>query len=137
MVRPIVKDKFLLSQKSAPADKNDLQTAQDMVETIAAHAEECVGMAANMIGVLKRIIVFQNLNRYIVMINPVIKWASPETYETNEGCLCHEGARNVTRHEEIDVEFLDMRMKKCRVKYSGITAEIIQHEMDHLEGILI
>lgn len=137
MVRPIVKDKFLLSQKSAPADKNDLQTAQDMVETIAAHAEECVGMAANMIGVLKRIIVFQDLNRYIVMINPVIKWASPETYETNEDCLCHEGAKNVTRHEEIDVEFLDMRMKKCRVKYSGITAEIIQHEMDHLEGILI
>ena len=62
---------------------------------------------------------------------------SPATYETNEGCLCHEGAKNVTRHEEIEVEFLDLRMKKCRVKYSGITAEIIQHEMDHLEGILI
>ena len=137
MVRPIVKDKFLLSQKSAPADKNDLPVAQDMVETIAAHSEECVGMAANMIGVLKRIIVFQELNRYVVMLNPVIKWASPETYTTNEGCLCHEGARDVTRHEEIDVEFLDMRMRKCRVKYSGITAEIIQHEMDHLEGILI
>ena len=137
MVRPIVKDKFLLSQKSAPADRSDLPVAQDLVETIAAHAEECVGMAANMIGVLKRIIVFQEFNRYVVMINPQVVWASPETYDTNEGCLCHEGAKDVTRHEEIEVEFLDLRMRKCRVKYSGITAEIIQHEMDHLEGILI
>lgn len=137
MVRPIVKDKFMLSQKSAPADRSDLPTAQDLVETIAAHAEECVGMAANMIGVLKRIIVFQEFNRYVVMINPEVVWASPATYDTNEGCLCHEGAKDVTRHEEIEVEFLDLRMKKCRVKYSGITAEIIQHEMDHLEGILI
>ena len=137
MIRPIVKDKFLLSQKSAPADKNDLPVAQDMVETIAAHAEECVGMAANMIGVLKRIIVFQENNRYVVMLNPVVKWASPQTYSIKENCLCHEGARDVTRHEEIDVEFLDLRMRKCRVKYSGFTAEIIQHELDHLEGILI
>lgn len=137
MVRPIVKDKFLLSQKSAPADRGDLPVAQDLVETIAAHAEECVGMAANMIGVLKRIIVFQEFNRYVVMLNPEVVWKSPETYDTNEGCLCHEGAKDVTRHEEIEVEFLDLRMKKCRVKYSGITAEIIQHEMDHLEGILI
>ena len=137
MVRPIVKDRFLLSQKSAPAGKEDLQTAQDLVETIAAHSEECVGMAANMIGVLKRIIVFQDFNRYIVMLNPVLKWHSPETYDTNEGCLCHEGARDVTRYEEIEVEFLDLRMRKCRVRYSGVTAEIIQHELDHLEGILI
>lgn len=137
MIRPIIKDKFLLSQKSAPADRNDIPTAQDMVETIAAHAEECVGMAANMIGVLKRIIVFQENNRYVVMLNPVVKWASPKTYTIKENCLCHEGAKEVTRHEEIDVEFLDLRMRKCRVKYSGFTAEIIQHELDHLEGILI
>lgn len=137
MVRPIVKDKFLLSQKSSPAGKEDLQTAQDLVETIADHAEECVGMAANMIGVLKRMIVFQENNRYVVMLNPVVRWQSPETYDTNEGCLCHEGAKDVTRHEEIEVEFLDLRMRKCRVRYSGITAEIIQHELDHLEGILI
>lgn len=137
MVRPIVKDRFLLSQKSSPAGKEDLQTAQDLVETIAAHAEECVGMAANMIGVLKRMIVFQENNRYVVMLNPVVRWQSPETYDTNEGCLCHEGAKDVTRHEEIEVEFLDLRMRKCRVRYSGITAEIIQHELDHLEGILI
>lgn len=137
MVRPIVKDKFLLSQKSAPADRKDLPVAQDMVETIAAHAEECVGMAANMIGVLKRIIVFQEGNKYVVMLNPEIKWASPETYTIKEGCLCHVGAQDVTRHEAIEVEFLDLRMRKCRKKYDSITAEIIQHELDHLEGILI
>ncbi len=137
MIRPIVKDKFLLSQKSAPADKNDLQTAQDMVETIAAHSHECVGMAANMIGVLKRIIVFEEGAKYVVMLNPVVKWESPETYVIKENCLCHEGAKEVTRHEAIEVEFLDIRMRKCRKKYDGITAEIIQHELDHLEGILV
>lgn len=137
MVRPIVKDKFLLSQKSAPADKNDLPTAQDMVETIAAHSNKCVGMAANMIGVLKRIIVFQEGSKYVVMLNPEVTWKSPETYTIKEGCLCHEGAQDVTRHAALEVEFLDLRMKKYRKKYYGITAEIIQHELDHLEGILI
>ena len=137
MVRPIVKDKFLLSQKSAPADKNDLPTAQDMVETIAAHSNECVGMAANMIGVLKRIIVFQEGSKYVVMLNPEVIWKSPETYTIKEGCLCHEGAQDVTRHAALEVEFLDLRMKKCRKKYDGITAEIIQHELDHLDGILV
>lgn len=137
MIRPIIKDKFLLSQKSSPADKNDLPVAQDMVETIAAHSHDCVGMAANMIGVLKRIIVFEEGAKYIVMLNPEVKWKSPETYVIKENCLCHEGAREVTRHEAIEVEFLDMRMRKCRKKYDGITAEIIQHELDHLEGILV
>ena len=137
MVRPIVKDKFLLSQKSAPADKNDLPTAQDMVETIAAHSNECVGMAANMIGVLKRIIVFQEGSKYVVMLNPEVIWKSPETYTIKEGCLCHDGAQDVTRHAALEVEFLDLRMKKCRKKYDGITAEIIQHELDHLDGILV
>lgn len=137
MVKPIIKDKFLLSQKSAPADKSDLQTAQDMVETIAAHSEECVGMAANMIGVLKRIIVFQEGSRYVVMFNPVVTWSSPEKYTIKEGCLCHEGAKEVERFSAIEVEFLDIKLKKCRKKYDGITAEIIQHELDHLEGILI
>ena len=89
MVRPIVKDKFLLSQRSAPADRSDLPTAQDMVETIAAHAEECVGMAANMIGVLKRIIVFQDGSKYVVMLNPEVKWASPEIH--------HQGGLSVPR----------------------------------------
>lgn len=137
MIRPIVKDKFLLSQKSAPATKDDLPTAQDMVETIAAHSHECVGMAANMIGVLKRIIVFEEGAKYVVMLNPQVKWESPETYVIKENCLCHAGAKEVTRHEAIEVEFLDLRMRKCRKKYDGITAEIIQHELDHLEGILV
>lgn len=137
MVKPIIRDKFLLSRKSAPADRNDLQTTQDMVETIAAHSQECVGMAANMIGVLKRIIVFEENSKYIVMLNPELTWHSEETYEIKEGCLCHEGAQDVTRYAAIEVEFLDLRMKKCKKKYDGITAEIIQHELDHLEGILI
>lgn len=96
MVRPIVKDKFLLSQRSAPADRSDLPTAQDMVETIAAHAEECVGMAANMIGVLKRIIVFQDVNKYVVMLNPEVKWASPETY-TIKRAVCATRALRTSR----------------------------------------
>jgi len=137
MIRPIVTDKFFLSQKSAPADKGDLAAAQDMVETLAAHSHECVGMAANMIGVLRRIIVFEACSKYIVMLNPRVTWKSREVYTIREGCLCHEGAREVTRHREIEVEFLDLRMKKCRKKYDGVTAEIIQHELDHLEGILI
>lgn len=137
MVRNIVKDKFLLSRKSAPADESDMQTVQDMVETIAAHSHECVGMAANMIGVLKRMIVFEENGKYVVMINPAVTWRSRETYLAEEGCLCHEGTKQVTRNAMIEVEFLDLRMKKCKKKYGGITAEIIQHEMDHLDGILI
>lgn len=137
MIKPIVKDNFLLSRKSLPADKNDMQTVQDMVETIAAHSHECVGMAANMIGVLKRIIVFEENGKYVVMINPTLTWASRETYAADEGCLSHEGTRSVTRHSMIEVEFLDLRMKKCKKKYGGFTAEIIQHELDHLEGILV
>ncbi|MGN1341319.1 MAG: peptide deformylase [Oscillospiraceae bacterium] len=137
MIRPIIKDKFLLSQKSAPADKSDLPAAQDMVETIAAHSHECVGMAANMIGVLKRIIVFEEGAKYVVMLNPAVMWKSPETYVIKENCLCHEGAKEVIRHEALEVEFLDIRMRKCRKRYDGITAEIIQHELDHLEGILV
>lgn len=137
MVRNIVKDKFLLSRKSSPTDENDMQTVQDMVETIAAHSHECVGMAANMIGVLKRIIVFEENGKYVVMINPVVTWRGRETYTAEEGCLCHEGTKKVERNSMIEVEFLDVRMKKCRKKYAGFTAEIIQHELDHLDGVLV
>lgn len=123
--------------RSTPASAEDLGTAQDLLDTVAAHAHECVGMAANMIGVHKRIIVFQDGMRYTVMLNPVIKWASPKVFETEEGCLSHTGTRPVTRHESIEVEYLDMNMKKQRRKYSDFTAQIIQHECDHLDGILI
>ncbi len=137
MIKPICRDNFLLAMKSSPAAAEDLGTAQDLLDTVAAHAHECVGMAANMIGVLKRIIVFQDGMRYTVMLNPVIVWSSPKTYSTEEGCLSHTGAKPVTRHESVEVEYLDMKLKKCRRKYSGFTAQIIQHECDHLEGILV
>ncbi|MGN1423149.1 MAG: peptide deformylase [Oscillospiraceae bacterium] len=140
MIRPIVKDKFLLGQKSLPVDKNDkndIAAARDLLDTLAAHSHECVGMAANMIGVLKRIIVFEERGKYVVMINPEIKQKSAGTYTARESCLCHVGEREAVRYETVEVEFLDIRMKRCRKKYDGFTAEIIQHELDHLEGILI
>ncbi len=137
MVRPICRDNFLLAMKSAPATAEDLSAAQDLLDTVTAHAHECVGMAANMIGVLKRIIVFQDGARYTVMLNPEIKWRSAKTYDTEEGCLSHTGTKPVTRCESVEVEFLDMKMKRCKRRYSGFTAQIIQHECDHLDGILI
>lgn len=137
MVKPICRDIFLLGMKSAPATADDLGTAQDLLDTVTAHSHECVGMAANMIGVLKRIIVFQDGSRYTVMLNPEIKWHSPKSYDTEEGCLSHTGTRPTTRYESIEVEYLDMRLKKNKKRYSGFTAQIIQHECDHLDGILI
>lgn len=123
--------------KSTPPTADDLGIAQDLLDTLAAHSHECVGMAANMIGELKRIIVFQDGARLTVMLDPVIKWRSPKTYDTEEGCLSHIGTKPVTRSESIEVEFLDMKLKKQKKRYSGFTAQIIQHECDHLDGILI
>ena len=137
MIRPICRDNFLLAMKSAPASAEDIPVAQDLLDTVAAHSHECVGMAANMIGVLKRIIVFQDGVRYTAMLNPEIVRRSPKTYDTEEGCLSHTGTKPVTRHESIEVEYLDMKLKKCRRSFSGFTAQIIQHECDHLDGILI
>ncbi len=137
MIKPVCRDKFLLGMKSAAATAEDIGIAQDLLDTVAAHSHECVGMAANMIGVLKRIIVFQDGARYTAMLNPVITWHSPKSYEAEEGCLSHDGARPATRYESIEVEYQDLKMKKCRRRYSGFTALIIQHECDHLDGILI
>lgn len=137
MIKPIVKDKFLLSQKSSDADKNDSAIIADLQDTLNAHKHECVGMAANMIGSLKRIIIVNDELRTVVMINPVIVWESPETYDAEEGCLCHEGTRPVKRHESIEVEFALVGMKRFRKKFTGFTAQIIQHEIDHLNGVLI
>ena len=136
MVRPIVKDKFLLSQRSAPADRSDLPTAQDMVETIAAHAEECVGMAANMIGVNKRIIAFDNEGEYMVMFNPVIVKQSG-AYEAEEGCLSLTGTRRTKRFQTIKVQWQNEKFQTRLKTFTGWTAEIIQHEIDHCEGIII
>ena len=136
MVRPIVKDIFFLGQKSEPASRADAAVMTDLLDTLQANAEHCVGMAANMIGVKKRIIVVNMGFVNTIMVNPVITKKS-QPYETEEGCLSLAGVRKTTRYEEIEVEFLDRNFKKQRQKYSGWTAQIIQHEVDHCNGILI
>lgn len=136
MIKPIVKDTFSLSQKSAPATRDDLQVGRDLQDTLEANRAGCVGMAANMIGVRKRVIIVNMGILDIVMFNPVlVKKDTP--YETEEGCLSLTGVRSTTRYQNIEVEYYDMNWKKQRQKLSGWTAQICQHELDHLEGILI
>ncbi len=136
MIRPIVKDIFFLGQKSEEATKQDLPVGQDLMDTLNANQERCVGMAANMIGVKKRIIIVNMGFLNVVMYNPVIvKKDTP--YETEEGCLSLEGVRKTKRYENIEVEYLDSSWKKHKQRYSGWTAQIIQHEIDHLSGIII
>ena len=137
MIRPICRDVLLLSRKSTAAGKEDLQTAIDLADTLRANSARCVGMAANMIGVLKNIIAVQTEKGIVVMINPVIVAHSKESYEASEGCLSLNGERMAKRYKNISVEYRDMNMKKQRGMYSDFTAQIIQHEIDHLNGILI
>ena len=127
---------FFLGRKSGEATKQDLAVGQDLQDTLKANQDRCVGMAANMIGVKKRIIIVNIGFFNLVMYNPVIvKKDTP--YETEEGCLSLAGVRKTTRYQNIEVEYLDSAWQKHRQKYSGWTAQIIQHEMDHLEGIII
>lgn len=136
MIKPIVKDTFFLSQKSVPATRDDLQVGRDLQDTLEANRAGCVGMAANMIGVRKRVIIVNMGILDIVMFNPVlVKKDTP--YEAEEGCLSLTGVRSTTRYQNIEVEYYDMNWKKQRQKLSGWTAQICQHELDHLEGILI
>ena len=136
MIKPIVKDIFFLGQKSEPATKQDLSVGQDLQDTLSANQERCVGMAANMIGVRKRIIIVNIGFMNLVMYNPVLlKKDTP--YETEEGCLSLEGVRKTKRYQNIEVEYLDGSWKKHRQKFSGWTAQIVLHEMDHLEGVII
>jgi len=136
MIRPIVKDVFFLGQKSDPVPKPDLSVGQDLMDTLRANRDHCVGMAANMIGVKKRVIIVNMGIMNVLMYNPVIvKKDTP--YETEEGCLSLTGVRKTTRYQNIEVEYYDSSWKKHRQKYSGWTAQIIQHECDHLEGIII
>lgn len=137
MVRPIMRDMMFLSRKSTPATKADLPVAQDLTDTLRAHSHECVGMAANMIGVSKRIIVVSVGVTNVVMINPVITAHSKEQYETEEGCLSLTGVRKTKRYESVTVEYCDMQMIKRRGTFTGFTAQIIQHELDHCNGIII
>ena len=136
MIRPIVRDTFFLSQRSEEATKQDLAVGQDLLDTLEANRDRCVGMAANMIGVRKRIIIVNMGLLDLVMYNPVIV-RKDAPYDTEEGCLSLDGVRKTTRYETIEVEFLDGSWKKQRRKYQGWTAQIVQHEIDHCDGILI
>ena len=136
MIKPIIKDIFFLGLKSEDAVQANTGIGQDLRDTLAANRDRCVGMAANMIGVRKNIIIVNMGPADVIMFNPVI--LSKDTpYETEEGCLSLEGVRKTTRYQNIEVEYTDSSWKKQRRKYSGWTAQIIQHEMDHLQGIVI
>ena len=136
MVKEIVRDVFFLSQKSESATKDDLQIGRDLQDTLQANRERCVGMAANMIGVKKNIIIVNMGMIDVVMFNPVIV-SKKGSYETEEGCLSLDGVRKTTRYQDIEVEYYDFNWKKQRQKLSGWTAQIAQHEIDHLSGKII
>ena len=136
MIRPVMKDVVFLNQKSEPATVADKQVVQDLLDTLKANEAGCVGMAANMIGVKKRIIAVSMGFANVAMINPVIIKKSG-AYETEEGCLSLIGVRKTTRYKDIEVEFQDMNFNKQCQKFSGWIAQIIQHEIDHCDGIVI
>lgn len=136
MIREICKDEAFLAQKAEPATENDLDVARDLLDTLIAHKDGCVGMAANMIGVNKRIIAFDNEGEYMVMFNPVIvKQSGP--YEAEEGCLSLTGTRKAKRFQTIKVQWQNEKFQIRLKTFTGWAAEIIQHEIDHCEGILI
>ena len=139
MVKPICHDPLFLAQRSAPVTPTDAdaaQTARDLLETLTAHADGCVGMAANMIGAAKRIIAVEAENGYLVLFNPVIlKKSGP--YEAEEGCLSLEGVRKTKRWQSIKVQYQTADGKPRIKTFAGWTAQIIQHEIDHCDGILI
>ena len=136
MIKPIMKDPIFLSQKSTAATLLDVPVATDLLDTLKAHADGCVGMAANMIGVNKRIIVFDNMGKPMVMFNPEIIKAS-DAFETEEGCLSLTGTRKTKRYRSIKVQFQNEAMQTRLKTFTGWTAQIIQHEIDHCNGILI
>ena len=137
MVRELVHDPLLLARKSVPAGKEDLEIAQDLMDTLNAHRESCVGMAANMIGEFKRIIVFDNEGTLMTMLNPeIIKCDGP--YDTEEGCLSLLGGpRKTKRFQKIKVRYQNLQLQTRLKSFTGWTAQIIQHEVDHCNGILI
>ena len=137
MVKELMHDPVFLAQKSEPATKDDLQTAQDLLDTLTAHKETCVGMAANMIGVCRRVIAFDNEGTYMVMLNPEIVRQSG-AYETAEGCLSLLGGpRKTKRYQKIKVQYQTTELQTRLKTFTGWTAQIIQHEIDHCNGVLI
>lgn len=136
MVCEICREEAFLAQKAEAATAEDLGVAQDLLDTLAAHRDGCVGMAANMIGVNKRIIAFESDGKYMVMLNPVIV-RRDGVYEAQEGCLSLAGVRKTKRFQTIKVQWQNEKLQLRRKTFIGWTAEIIQHEIDHCEGILI
>ena len=136
MIRPIMRDETFLEQRAEPATPADLEIADDLLETLQANKAACVGMAANMIGVNKRIIAFEDEGKYTVMFNPeIVKRSGP--YEAEEGCLSLFGRRKTKRYSSIKVQYQNREFQIRFKSYSGWTAQIIQHEVDHCEGIVI
>lgn len=136
MIREICKDEHFLAQKAEPAAQEDLPVAADLLETLIFHKKGCVGMAANMIGVNKRIIAVENEGSYLVMLNPeILRRSAP--YDTEEGCLSLSGTRPVRRWNSIKVRWQNEQFQTRIKTFTGWTAQIIQHEIDHCEGILI
>ena len=136
MVKEIVKDVMFLSQKAEKANEKDKYIANDLLDTLKANKDRCVGLAANMIGYNKAIICISGGLYDFIMINPIITYANGE-YQTEEGCLSLIGERECKRYKEIEVDYLDMNFRKQHGKYTGFVAEIIQHEVDHTNGIII
>lgn len=137
MVKELMHDPIFLARKSQPATQADLETARDLLDTLTFHKDSCVGMAANMIGVTKNIIVFDNEGSYMTMLNPVILKAA-EAYETQEGCLSLLGGpRKTKRFRKIKVQYQNLDFQTRIKNFTGWTAQIIQHEIDHLNGVLI
>ena len=136
MIREIMRDETFLAQKAESAVPEDLPAAQDLLDTLAAHKDGCVGMAANMIGLNKRIIVFDNEGKYMVMFNPeIVKKSGP--YQAEEGCLSLVGVRKAKRWKSIKVQYQNEKFQTRFKTFTGWTAQIIQHEIDHCEGVLI
>ena len=136
MIQPVIHDPEFLSRPSEPAEQADISTACDLLDTLTAHRDGCVGMAANMIGVRKRIIVFENEGTYMTMFNPeIVKKSGP--YRAMEGCLSLEGTRQAQRYQSIKVRYQTETFQTRFKTFTGWTAEIIQHEIDHCNGILI
>lgn len=136
MKRDIVKDIIFLQQKAAPAAREDKAIAEDLKDTLAAHRDTCAGLAANMIGFAKAIIAFRQGKDIVIMYNPE-RLSAAHPYEAEEGCLSLSGERKTTRYEEIEIKYRDELFRVKKKKFKGFVAEVIQHEMDHLEGKLI
>lgn len=136
MIRDICRDELFLAQPSVSAASDDLSAAQDLLDTLIAHKDGCVGMAANMIGVSKRIIAFDNEGTYMVMFNPeIVKKSGP--YEAEEGCLSLVGTRRTKRWQSIKVQYQNEKFQIRLKTFKGWSAEIIQHEIDHCDGVII